>query len=312
MKENRMRQVCFFFIFAIWAQPLYANPFMFEAKRLERATAQLESIADIKRDLDILKRNIGRWWAAAELASNPTEKAFVLVDIAGFRVSFYVNGEAVFHTKALVGRKQSPTPVFRAEIDKIVLNPWWVIPESIAVQEILPLLKKDTELVSEKSIVIFQRKGKSWKNIKLEDVDWKNVKPGNFPFQFKQRPGEENPLGDIKFVSRNRHSIFIHGTIEPELFHAEKRAVSHGCVRLEDPLALAKLILKYTGTRFPPVALEEIARGDNEMILTLSRKIPIYFGYWTAWVDQNHKPHMREDIYGWDTVGETIQPEKAG
>ncbi len=262
-------------------------------------TKQNPSPANAKTILSLLKLNASRW----EKWKSPNEEPFILVDIAGYQVFYFEKEKRVYQTRALVGQASTPTPVFKTEINKIVLNPWWIIPKNIVMTEVLPVLKKDLNLIHEGQLVVFKEMKKGLRKVSISELKTQLEQPAeSFPFIVKQRPGEGNPLGNIKFTSKHPNSIFLHGTIEPELFSANQRAVSHGCVRLENPVALAQWILKRQGLKIDLEKLSHRKMNSEETVIKLSKSVPIYFGYWTAWADNDLNYHLREDIYGLDKI----------
>lgn len=261
----------------VLASPCDAGVFQQGLSRLERAI-QIHGI----KNHPVLERNLARWRLAA-MVDPPT---FVLVDTARFRVAFYVNHRLTLESRALVGQKDSPTPVFNAFIDGVVFHPWWQVPEDIAVREIAPLIKDQQPVLEEAGIMAFRKR------------DGKRIPLGDFsPMSaiLKQAPTNQNPLGTLKFLSRNPLSILLHGTYETELFEATNRAVSHGCVRVEKAMDLAKFLLQYSGAK---VETKTLAEEDRTILFP--RKIPVYFQYWTAWADEQYQIHFERDIYGWD------------
>lgn len=260
---------------------LEASVFQPERDRLAQMLPLWEKSAQFskekRRELRILYSNLARLKAASSIG----EEDLIVVDIAGFSVRLFERGRLVFQTKALVGQRQTPTRTFLAKVGGIVLNPSWLIPDEIAEREILPLAKQDP-LFLEKS----------------------GIRPyglfSGFTI-FKQEPGPLNPLGVVKFSSHNPFNIIVHGTNEPELFVSDNRAVSHGCVRVEKPLQMALAVLEITqkGVWNEARLFQALKKGADYSI-PLKRPIAIYFGYWTAHVDESHRLQFRKDIYGWD------------
>lgn len=249
----------------------------------ERESHRL-SLAIKKADLEHgetadLRLNLLRWKTAAELFK---EKTFLLVDIAGFAVKLYHDDRLVLESRALVGSRKSPTPVFKTTIEAVVFNPYWNIPKEIAIKEMLPMIQNNPSLLNE-----YEIEGSRGED--LRGIDWARTNLFSFPHFLRQAPGPKNPLGRVKFISRNPYSVLLHDTVEPQLFDAVDRAVSHGCVRVEKAAQLAELL---TGIK----AVEE----GTERRIRLKEKLAVYFGYWTAWADENLVIHRRKDVYEWD------------
>ena len=156
----------------------------------------------------------------------------------------------------------------------IVFSPYWVVPKSIYRKEIAPAMVKNPNYMEE------------------HDMEWHDG-------DVRQRPGPKNPLGLIKFLFPNSNSIYLHDTPSKSLFDKEKRAFSHGCIRIEKPRELANLILKYD-KKWTPEKIDEAMNSGVEKTVHLKHSIPVIITYYTAWVDENSKMNFREDIYGFD------------
>lgn len=257
-----------------------ANYFQLGLARLEKAVQQ-KKVSNRLLDL-----NLARWRSAARF----TDSTFILVDTTRFEVSFYFQNRLLFHSRALVGQKKSPTPVFETTIEAVTFNPWWQIPESIAIEEMLPLIKENPSALEDAGIMAFRKRDQ--KRVALSET----LSPltSHFEYVLKEAPHPQNPLGNVKFNSKNPLSILIHGTHEPELFESNNRAVSHGCVRVENARDLANRLLEIYGVR-------RFNGSGEETEIRLPRKIPVFFRYWTAWADPNLQIHFEKDVYGWDS-----------
>jgi murein L,D-transpeptidase YcbB/YkuD len=156
----------------------------------------------------------------------------------------------------------------------IVFSPYWNVPKSIIKKEVEPALAKNPNYLAK------------------HDMEW-------YKGVLRQRPGPKNSLGLIKFLFPNSNSIYLHDTPSKSLFEQEKRAFSHGCIRVEKPKELANLILE-DDKKWTPEKIEAAMNKGEESWYTLKNPIPVYIGYFTAWVNEKGEIHFYEDIYSRD------------
>jgi len=195
-----------------------------------------------------------------ERISSKKDSNYMLVNIPEFKMHYYDNGEPVLNMKIIVGKARMRTPVFNRKMQYIVKNPIWSVPPSIYRKE-----------YANKSEDYLRRRGFSY----------------NSEGKLYQRSGSRNALGKVKFLFPNRFNVYMHDTPSKSLFNRRMRAFSHGCIRLEKPLALLNE-LGYTYNR-----------GRTQWI-TLNKKIPVYVEYHTVWVDDEGIVQFRHDIYGYE------------
>jgi murein L,D-transpeptidase YcbB/YkuD len=181
----------------------------------------------------------------------------------------------------------------------LVVNPFWNIPTSIAVKDILPKVKKETSYLSQQGIKIFENWRKGALELNPETIDWSLIEPENFSFKLRQDPGPRNALGRIKFMFPNKFAVYLHDTPKRSLFKETVRDFSSGCIRIERPMDLAVYLLKDDPQWTKEKLLKIIAAGEPQTI-KLKRPIAVHLQYWTAWVDENNVLHFRDDIYDRD------------
>lgn len=197
------------------------------------------------------------------------------------------DGTVVLSMPVIVGAPRTPTPDLESAVTGIVFNPSWTIPHSIAVNEVLPRLRRDPGYLAANEIRILDRPEDPYGR----RIDWRAVSRRAFPFTLRQAPGPRNPLGRIKFDMASPYAIYLHDTPARGLFSRTMRALSHGCIRLSRPLDLAALL---SGTEAS--ALEaEIDRGETRYLPVTS--VPIVVAYLTAFVDAAGEVQFRPDIY---------------
>ena len=219
----------------------------------------------------------------------------VLVNIAVFEAYVVRDGETVRTTKLIVGDMEDETPEFRSELKYIVFNPTWSVPHSIASEEMLPKIKQDPGFFTKGGYQLYDGDGN---RVDSTSVDWSVISVGNFPYMLVQQPGPENQLGQIKFMLPNEYSVCMHDTPAKSLFAKAARAFSHGCLRVEDPLAFAEVILGSEGWTREQIN-SQVVSGETRTVV-LSEPLPVYVLYWTAEVDDKGTIHFYDDIYGRD------------
>ena len=227
----------------------------------------------------------------------------VMVNIAGYSMALVENGREVFTSRVVVGQKTHQTPEFSDEIEHMVVNPSWNVPRSIAVNEIVPQLRRDPSYLDRNNMELVGGPDPWF-------VDWNTVSAGNFPWRIKQRPGSGNALGRVKFMFPNDNAIYLHDTPSRHLFARDMRAYSHGCVRVEKPIEFAHILLSGQETD-PAAAFEAWRASGRERWVQLDEHVPVHLGYRTAWVAPDGAPQFRDDIYGRDALV-TAALEKAG
>lgn len=202
------------------------------------------------------------------------------VNIAAQTLSYIRPGAPTFSMRTVVGRPSGRTPIFADQVEAVVFNPPWNVPSSIATNEILPRLRRDPRYLARNDFVIQEG-------------------PGPVSVRLQQRPGPKSALGLVKFDLPNAFNVYLHDTPAKSLFAADRRAFSHGCIRLEKPLELARMVLAGDPVWTP----ERIQRALDEGVTVrapLARPIPVFISYWTVFVDADGQANFRSDLYDWD------------
>lgn len=250
----------------------------------------------------------------------PTEDKYVWVNIPDFKLDVMENGKSVLNMKVCVGegrdlgkkdnlveydendlKKDRPfnreTPQLKSLIHSVQVNPVWNIPESIATNEITKDAANDPYYLANHNIDVFEN-GKLIED--PETIDWSAADAGK-KYAFKQRPGDDNSLGKIKFLFQNESSVYLHDTPAKAAFNKDMRAVSHGCVRVEKPLELAEALFG-NGAKYDKIKAGMQSENPVATDIGLPKQIPVYLTYFTCWADQSGKLQYRKDIYGLDIV----------
>ena len=224
--------------------------------------------------IDQLRVNLERLrWVLVERTPR-----FIAVNIAGFRV-YYLDDERVQWTaRAIIGKPYRATPIFRADMTYLVINPDWTVPPTILRNDSLPALRRDRSYLDKQRMDVVDRNGRI---VDPSTIDWPHVTPKNFPYMLRQRPGPTNSLGRIKFMFPNEHFVFLHDTPSRDLFNRDERAFSSGCIRVEHPFELANLLLQ-DDPKWTPEALQQAVDSERTQTVSLKRPLPVLILYLTA------------------------------
>ncbi|HSF55277.1 MAG TPA: L,D-transpeptidase family protein [Algoriphagus sp.] len=225
------------------------------------------------------------------------DQEMVLVNIANFQLDYLQKSDTVFTAKVIVGKEYSESPTFTAPMSYIVFSPYWNIPSSITTEEIIPSVKKNKRYLSEKNMEVVNASGEL---VNASDVDWDSGTDGEFPYRVRQKPGGDNSLGLVKFMFPNEYNIYIHDTPARNLFEKEVRAMSHGCIRIQNPDQFAKILLD--DNSWTDEKIQEAMSQDEEEVVKLGREVPVVLLYLTFWADKDGKANFRSDVYGRDTA----------
>lgn len=238
--------------------------------------------------------NMERWrWLPHDV-----DARYLLVRLDDYAVDMVSGGQRVHTARAIVGSEFWRTPIFSARMTEVVVNPYWYVPRSIAVAEILPILQQDPAYLERSGILLSRGEGVQARSVNPQQVRWSQLSAADFDYRFTQKPGGSNPLGKVKLVFANPYSIYVHDTPNQQLFERAKREFSHGCIRVEDSLLLSAMVLD----GWSEADLEELVeRGENRRI-ALAKPLPVFVLYWTAWVDMDGLLHLREDAYQSDAA----------
>lgn len=239
--------------------------------------------------------NMERWrWLPRDFGPR-----YILVNIPAFSLEVVDHGKRIMGMRVIVGKPYWSTPVFSARMTYLVLNPYWQVPPSIAVREILPLLRKDPEYLTREDMRVFEGWGADRIEIDPDSVDWTRVPVRGFPFRLRQEPGPDNPLGRVKFMFPNRFNVYLHDTPSKRLFAKPVRGFSHGCIRIEKAMDLAQYLLE-DDPQWTRQDIEAAANFSKERTVRLPDPISVEIVYLTAWVDDHGIVQFRNDIYGRD------------
>ncbi|MDQ1303534.1 MAG: L,D-transpeptidase YcbB [Pseudomonadota bacterium] len=245
----------------------------------------------VETRIDQLRLSLER----ARWVADDTAGEVIVVNIAGSEVYAVRNGERFWARRAVVGRVNRQTPVFRGAMTWLELNPTWTVPPTILREDVLPRLRRDPGYLAEHQLSVIDARGRV---VDPRTIDWQRVgdRP---PWTFRQAPGPKNSLGRIKFMFPNPHAVFLHDTPARELFERTRRLLSSGCVRIEDPLSLAEILLA-DPARWNRQSLQAAIDTGKTQRVSLPRPWPVLMLYWTAELDAAGRLRFLPDVYDRD------------
>jgi L,D-transpeptidase YcbB len=203
----------------------------------------------------------------------------IVVNIPEFELHMHEGKKKVFDMNVVVGKEGHNTMMFNGDLNQIVFSPYWNVPPSIVKKEILPALDKNPNYLADNN---------------MEQVGME----GDLP-KIRQLPGEKNSLGRVKFLFPNSFNIYFHDTPAKSLFEKDKRAYSHGCIRLADPEKMATYLLR-NNPEWTPDRISAAMNSGTEKYVKLKDPVPVVITYYTTWVDEDGRLNFREDIYDHD------------
>ena len=212
------------------------------------------------------------------LANNPSGN-LIVVNIPEFVLHVYEGKQKAFDIDVVVGKEGHNTMMFNGDLNQVVFSPYWNVPPSIVAKEILPAIEKNPNYIAKE-------------NMEITGND------DGLPV-VRQKPGAGNALGKVKFLFPNSFNIYFHDTPAKSLFEKDKRAYSHGCIRLKEPEKFANYVLR-NQPEWTPEKISEAMNSGDEKYVKVKDPIPVVITYYTAWVDENGRLNFREDIYGHD------------
>ncbi|WP_108880937.1 L,D-transpeptidase family protein [Anderseniella sp. Alg231-50] len=225
---------------------------------------------------------------------------YVLVNQPAYKMQIINKGETEWSTRVIVGKPSNQTYFFSDQMSRVEFNPYWGIPQSIIKGEYLRRVQDNPSYFEQRGYEVLNSRGQ---RISGWDVDWWNYRGG---IGVRQKPGPKNALGEVKFMFPNKHAIYLHDTPKRSLFSKDRRAYSHGCVRVQNPRELATQILGWSQNKIAST----IATRKNTPV-QLKRKLPVHLTYFTAWTDETGDLAYYNDVYKRDMyLARALKAEK--
>ncbi|MGH8389751.1 MAG: L,D-transpeptidase family protein [Pseudomonas sp.] len=218
---------------------------------------------------------------------------FVIVDIAGYKIALYRDGQPIWRSRVQVGKPFRSTPVFQSEITYITFNPTWTVPPTILNKDMLPKIQQNPDYLAANRIRALDRQGNV---LDPAGIDWYNARG----ITLRQDAGPENSLGQVAIRFPNDYAIYLHDTPHRELFAKSMRATSSGCIRVENPLQLVELLFNDPVRWNSEGIQKQLAKGRTENI-KLPVKVPVLLAYWTVDMSNEGRVAFKPDVYGYDS-----------
>ena len=267
---------------ATWVRTLHASP-------LDSARLMQDTTAGFRRVALNLERL--RWNA-------PADSEYAVVNIPAYRLQLVRGNQVILTQRVIVGKPEFATPVLSSRVVVFVVAPEWRVPYSIAVREFLPELRRDPGYLADHHYRLYDGRNRL---VNPWNINWKKITPETFIYAIRQRAGSFNALGNVVFYFPNQHTVFLHDTPGREAFRQPVRALSHGCVRVENPFKLAEYLLRREGRGRELTGLYQNVKTHQKQTFELTRSLPIYLRYYTCETDNGQLVFL-PDIYGRDTA----------
>jgi len=228
------------------------------------------------------------------------DSSLIVVNIPEFRLRAYEDHRMALTMRAIVGEAfEHQTPIFADQMEALVFRPYWNVPESITKGELVAELKKHPRYLATHDMQVVDGRGNVITADRVDAKTLKRLEAGTL--MLRQQPGPANALGLVKFVFPNQYGIYMHGTPEAGLFGRARRDLSHGCIRVENPAALAAWVLRDDPT-WTLERVNAVMHGEESITVRLPHAVPILIVYGTAVVEENNEVHFFRDIYGFDAA----------
>ncbi len=297
---NRLREVGY--LDSVAGQPDTAT--LAGAIRNYQATNKLKVTGRVNGDM-VTMMNSSDWEKFKLIAINldrykllpdTLPKTFVWVDLPAFTLQVVDSDTVVMESKVIVGAPKTRTPLLTSEISNFVTYPQWTVPVSIIMKEMLPAIKRNIDYLRKQNLMVVDD------NDSVRDpstINWRRLNKNNFPYQIKQRQGDDNSLGVMKFNFKNKYDVYLHDTNVRWMFDKTFRALSHGCVRVKEWRKLSDFLIRKDTMKYHPDTLRAwIQRQEKHTVYGFAR-VPIFIRYYTV-EEKKGKIVFHDDIYGED------------
>ena len=263
--------------------------------RLDQPTLAQLNVSAAAR-LEQLKLNQRR---IRELIHGRIEDRYILVNAAAFQLEAVEGFEVRRRHRVIVGKPDRQTPTVKAMIRALNFFPYWRVPDSVAGLDLIPRLQREPEYLQNEVIRAFTPNGTE---MDTRNIDW--TKAEATKIKFRQDPGPQNALGLVRLDMPNEHTVYMHDTPMKPLFAQRSRAFSAGCVRVQDVFELVEWVARFEPGWERPGRVREIIAAGQAQDVTLTRQLPVYFTYITAWAEADELGEFRPDIYSRDGARE--------
>lgn len=228
---------------------------------------------------------------------------YVMINMADYSLDLIERNQSSMSMRVIVGTPETRTPIMTQTLTSVILSPRWNIPQSIGYKSIFPNAQKNPNYLKDREIMVVEGWSEPAQEVMTEQIDFNLYdSPEAFPYRFVQLPGQYNQLGYVKFRLSNKKAIYLHDTPGKHLFERRDRALSNGCVRLEDALPLVDKLLAEKPYGWNEDKVQEVLRSKEERYIRMTPALPVYLMYWTVWADKSGQLQWRDDIYHKDQL----------
>jgi murein L,D-transpeptidase YcbB/YkuD len=238
-----------------------------------------------------------------DLMAQKIEDRYVLVNVPAFQLEAVERHQVELRHRVIAGKPERETPSVRAQIRALNFFPYWRVPDSVAKLDLIPRLQKEPEYL-QKELIRVLTGSFNGPVIDSASVDWRQADVAKI--KFRQDPGPQNALGLVRLDMPNEHGVYMHDTPMKPLFGQRGRAFSAGCVRVQDVFTLAEWVARYEPGWSEPGRAQQILDAGQPVDVVLTRPVPVYFAYITAWAEPDGRVTFRPDIYSRDGLRDLI------
>jgi murein L,D-transpeptidase YcbB/YkuD len=272
--------VKFWSLMGKWEMPkLPSNDSLLKVYRTQTNADTLRMLAEAM--------NFNRWLNRFDL------ERYAVINIPAAELNVHdSSGNVLLNMRVIVGKNSTRTPCMTAPIREVITYPYWNVPRSIAIKEMLPKIKKNVGYLASQRLQVF---GANGQEINPVNINWQGLSATNFPYRLRQTTGCDNALGVIKFNLISPFDVYLHDTNQRSLFTRPNRWLSHGCIRLQKPIELANLL--FGRARFPDNFLEICLKDQTPRTEKLDAPFPVFIVYQPAALDTTGKVAFYPDVY---------------
>ncbi|WP_121355557.1 L,D-transpeptidase family protein [Flavisolibacter nicotianae] len=219
----------------------------------------------------------------------------LVLNLAATRFFLYENGKILFESKVIAGKKSTPSPTLTSTITEVILYPYWMVPSKIATKEMLPRIRRNIGYLEEGNYQVLNRSGHA---VNPYSINWWALSRGYFPYVIRQSTGCDNALGIVKFNFSNPFTVYLHDTPTKTLFSSDRRYYSHGCMRIEKPIELARYLLGFNRIAIDTLTAKGCLEHQSPLPVPVQKRLPLVVLYSTVWYTANGDLRFYEDVYG--------------
>jgi murein L,D-transpeptidase YcbB/YkuD len=255
----------------------------------------------VKNNIQAIITNLDK----TKLYPKTFESEYIEVNIPDFNLRYYKEGKKLTKMGIVVGRIDRPTPLFSDQIEYMVLNPTWTVTDNLVKRDLIPVLKKQPDYLSEHNIHVFSGK-------KEVEVNYEMLSPfidsdKRVPYRFVQYPGETNALGRVKFMFPNKYAVYLHDTDNKSLLSRRYKLYSSGCMRVDKPFKLLNILLENAKGSYSQEKIDTILESNKPTTVRLKKSVPVHILYFTVY-EEDGLAFFKNDIYSYDKIIEESVP----